>query len=306
MRTQSDPPSLDAQALEARLAFFRITPDDLKRLQALQVFARESMSEIVEQFYDHLLSQPETHDFLDDPQVVARLKEKQTTYFLQIFEGRIDAEYVRNRLEVGAVHARLSVPPRWYIGAFTWYLELVRSALAKHEDDVDEARQDYEAIERVMHFDASLAMDAYIHGHLDDNRRQRAAIRELATPVIRVHDRVVMLPLVGTVDSARAQQVMESVLTAISQEQAQVLLLDIAGVAVVDTQVADYLLKTTDAVRLLGAQTILTGISAQVARTIVELGVDLSSLHTRNTLADGLQLALSLLGKRITDVADRR
>ena len=113
-------------------------------------------------------------------------------------------------------------------------------------------------------------------------------------------DRVLLLPLVGTIDSHRAQQVMESVLERIGEEQAKVLLLDIAGVVVVDTQVADYLLKTTAAVRLLGAQTIITGISPQVARTIVELGVDLSGLHTRNKLSDGLELALATLGRQIT------
>jgi rsbT co-antagonist protein RsbR len=120
-----------------------------------------------------------------------------------------------------------------------------------------------------------------------------------------VFDRVLLLPLVGTIDSHRAQQVMESVLERIGEEQAKVLLLDIAGVVVVDTQVADYLLKTTTAVRLLGAQTIITGISPQVARTIVELGVDLLGLHTQNKLSDGLELALRMMGREISDPASK-
>src|SRR5690606_42002664 len=89
----------------------------------------------------------------------------------------------------------------------------------------------------------------------------QAAIRELSTPVIRLYPRVLLLPLIGTIDTHRADQLMETVLIKIVEEQAYVIIIDIAGVPVVDTSVADHLLKTTEAVRLLGAQTILSGIS---------------------------------------------
>ncbi|MEQ1568044.1 MAG: protoglobin domain-containing protein [Myxococcota bacterium] len=292
-------PLLDAYTLGVRLSFFGIGADELARLQALRPFAERVTPEIVGAFYEHLLAQPETREYLADPMLVARLERKQTVYFLQLFEGKVDPAYVENRRVVGAVHERLGVPPRWYIGAFARYLQLIHRALVREKSDPNEIQADLCAVEKMMHFDASLAIDAYISRHLDAQQRQAAAIRELSTPVIRIHDRVLLLPLVGTIDSLRAQQVMESALLRIGEEHAKVLLLDIAGVAVVDTQVADYLLKTTAAVRLLGAKTILTGISPQVARTIVELGVDLSTLHTRNTLADGLDLALGLVGRQI-------
>jgi rsbT co-antagonist protein RsbR len=92
---------------------------------------------------------------------------------------------------------------------------------------------------------------------------------------------------------------MESVLMRVVERQARVLILDIAGVPVVDTRVANHLLQTTEAVRLLGASTILTGISPQVAQTMVQLGVDLSSMHTRANLEEGLELALDLTGRVI-------
>jgi rsbT co-antagonist protein RsbR len=286
--------------LRSRVAFFRIGPDDLARLVALRPFAHQVTDSIVGRFYEHLMSQPETREFLHDPELVSRLKRKQTAYFLELFGGRVDLGYVEDRLRVGVTHARLGVPPRWYIGAYSLYLDLVHGELFARGVAPEESRLDLAAIEKIMHFDASLAIDAYVAGHLDAQQRQQAAIRELSTPVIKVFDRVLLLPLVGTIDSHRAQQVMESVLERIGEEQAKVLLLDIAGVVVVDTQVADYLLKTTAAVRLLGAQTIITGISPQVARTIVELGVDLSGLHTRNKLSDGLELALATVGRQIS------
>jgi rsbT co-antagonist protein RsbR len=300
VRSQRGMSELEDHAVQSRLEFFRITQQDLGRLRAMRELARTVVDGVVHSFYQHLMAQPETRDFLDDAEMVSRLKRKQTQYFLEMFEGRVDQEYVRNRLAVGATHARLGVHPQWYIGAFAHYLQLVHERLrARPDTNDDEIHLDLSAVEKLMHFDASLAIDAYIHQHLESINRHQAAIRELSSPVIRVFDRVLLLPLVGTVDSLRAQHIMESALARVGEEQAKVLLLDIAGVAVVDTQVADYLLKTTAAVRLLGAQTVITGISPQVARTIVELGVDLSALHTRNKLSDGLELALSIVGRQV-------
>lgn len=300
MATRRGLSEVDDPAVQSRLEFFRLESDDLRRLANMRELAQRIVEGVVQKFYEHLLSQPETRDFLNDPELVARLKRKQTQYFLQMFQGRVDREYVNERLSVGATHARLGVHPRWYIGAFAHYLQLVHEELrARPGTTPEEVHRDLAAVEKLMHFDASLAIDAYIAQHLDAFHRQQAAIRELSSPVIRVFDRVLLLPLVGTIDSLRAQHVMESALVRVGEEQAKVLLLDIAGVAVVDTQVADYLLRTTAAVRLLGAQTVITGISPQVARTMVELGVDLSGLHTRNKLSDGLELALAIIGRQL-------
>jgi rsbT co-antagonist protein RsbR len=145
----------------------------------------------------------------------------------------------------------------------------------------------------------ALAIDTYNAAYLDTMARQQAAIRELSTPVIRVYERVLLLPVVGTVDSHRAEQIMEQLLLRVVEEQARVIIVDIAGVPVVDTRVADHLIKTTAAVRLLGAETILTGISAHVARTIVQLGVDITGMHTLTRLADGIELALGIVGREV-------
>lgn len=121
---------------------------------------------------------------------------------------------------------------------------------------------------------------------------QRAALREVSTPLIPLADDVVVMPLVGAIDSARAQQIMEVLLEGIAHYQADTVLLDISGVRVVDTQVADALLRSARAVQLLGAQIILTGISADVAQTIVHLGADMGRIMTRANLQDGLRYAL--------------
>lgn len=121
---------------------------------------------------------------------------------------------------------------------------------------------------------------------------QQAAIRELSTPLLPLAEHVIALPLVGSIDSSRAQQVMETLLEGIAAYQADVAIVDITGVKVVDTQIAQMLLQTARAVRLLGAQIILTGISSALAQTLVHLGADLSGIITRSTLQQGIAWAL--------------
>jgi rsbT co-antagonist protein RsbR len=121
---------------------------------------------------------------------------------------------------------------------------------------------------------------------------QRAALRELSTPLMPLTDNVVAMPLVGAIDSARIQQIMETLLEGISDHQAEIAILDITGVQVVDTQVADGLIRAAQAVRLLGAEIVLTGIGATMAQTLVHLGADMSSITTRGTLQDGIAYAM--------------
>jgi rsbT co-antagonist protein RsbR len=121
---------------------------------------------------------------------------------------------------------------------------------------------------------------------------QEAALRELSTPLIPISNEVVIMPLIGTMDSRRAQQVLETLLEGIAGSGASVAILDITGVALVDTQVANALIRAAQAVKLLGAQVVLTGIRPEVAQTLVGLGVDLGGIVTRNSLQSGIAYAL--------------
>lgn len=294
---------IDDRELRARRAFYEITDEDLARLASLRAFGERNGAAIVDALYQLLLDQPESRTFFPDDSTVSHVKAKQRDYFLGLFEGRLDLAYVADRLRVGAVHERIGMPPKLYIGAYSRYLRLLFDRLLA-ELPVDEAHAAYRSLAKMVAFDQGLAIDTYIAANLNTVARHQAAIRELSTPVIRVHRRVLLLPLVGTVDSHRAAQIMETLLLRVVEEQARAVIVDIAGVPTVDTMVADHLLKTTEAVRLLGAETILTGISAQIARTVVQLGVDISTMHTRARLEDGIELALALLGRAITTKAE--
>jgi rsbT co-antagonist protein RsbR len=132
--------------------------------------------------------------------------------------------------------------------------------------------------------------------------RQRAEMLELSTPVVSLWEGIVALPLIGTLDSARTQVVMETLLQRIVEKEAQIAIIDITGVPTVDTLVAQHLLKAVAAARLMGADCIISGIRPQIAQTIVHLGVTLGEVTTKATLADAFALALTRTGLRVTRI----
>jgi rsbT co-antagonist protein RsbR len=132
---------------------------------------------------------------------------------------------------------------------------------------------------------------------------QRRTISELRTPVLQVWDGVLALPIVGSVDTARAQEMTEALLDRIVATGAEVVLLDVTGVPIIDTAVARHLLETVSAARLLGAEVMIVGLSTRTAISLVHLGVELTGVTTRASLAKGLELALARRGLRV--VRDR-
>ena len=145
--------------------------------------------------------------------------------------------------------------------------------------------------------------DSYIHGRDQIIARQQEEMLELSTPVVTLWDGIVALPLIGTLDSARTQVVMESLLQAIVQTNSRFAIIDITGVPTVDTLVAQHLLKTITAARLMGAECILSGIRPQIAQTIVHLGINLEDVVTKARLAEAFRLALERSGRMVTRIA---
>ena len=137
-------------------------------------------------------------------------------------------------------------------------------------------------------------------------QRQQQELLELSTPVVKLWDGVLALPLIGTLDSARTQIVMESLLQKIVETGSNVAIIDITGVPTVDTLVAQHLIKTITAARLMGADCIISGIRPQIAQTIVHLGVHLADVTTKASLADAFALALDRLGLGVARLGNAR
>lgn len=141
--------------------------------------------------------------------------------------------------------------------------------------------------------------EVYLKSREDIIRRQQKDIMEMSTPVIKLWDSILAVPLIGTLDSARTQIVMESLLQEIVRTGSKIAILDITGVPTVDTQTAQHLIKTVSAARLMGADCIISGIRPQIAQTIVHLGVDIFDVPTKATMADAVKDALTRLNWRI-------
>jgi rsbT co-antagonist protein RsbR len=134
---------------------------------------------------------------------------------------------------------------------------------------------------------------------------QRRTISELQTPVIQVWDGILALPIIGSLDTARAQDMTEALLEKIIETASQIVIMDITGVPVVDTAVAKHLLETVSAARLLGAEVLIVGLTSRIAMTLVHLGIDLGGVVTRTTMARGLQFAFARLGLDVVRRTDR-
>jgi rsbT co-antagonist protein RsbR len=146
---------------------------------------------------------------------------------------------------------------------------------------------------------AQRTVNAYQLSREDIIRRQQQELLELSTPVIKLWDGVLAVPMIGTLDSNRTQIVMETLLQQIVETESSLAIIDITGVPTVDTLVAQHLLKTVSAIRLMGADCIISGIRPQIAQTIVHLGIDLQGISSKATLADALALALQRNGFRV-------
>jgi rsbT co-antagonist protein RsbR len=148
--------------------------------------------------------------------------------------------------------------------------------------------------------------EAYMQSRESIISRQQQELMELSTPVVQLWDNVLALPLIGTLDSERTQVVMENLLEKVVETGAKIAIIDITGVPTVDTLVAQHLLKTVAAARLMGADCIISGIRPQIAQTIVHLGINLADIITKATLADAFAIALQRTGAKVTRLSGKQ
>ncbi|MGB9724128.1 MAG: STAS domain-containing protein [Chloroflexia bacterium] len=156
-----------------------------------------------------------------------------------------------------------------------------------------------QAIEDLAHRSRCWVAQIYLEAYEEQMELQKRTLSELSTPVIKVYENVLVLPLVGAIDTERAKRIMEELLLGITRHQAELVIIDITGVPVVDTAVANHLIQTIKAARLLGARSILVGISGEVAQALVHLQIDLSGVVTRSNLQAGIEYALEQMGLEI-------
>ena len=178
---------------------------------------------------------------------------------------------------------------------------LARSLFAKFQTDFEKLNRILDAYEPAANRIANTVAVGFVQERERVIRQQQEAIRELSTPVLQVRERLLILPIIGVIDPQRARQLTEQLLRAIRTNRAKVVVIDITGVAAMDVTVANHLVQTVEASRLLGATVIVTGLSPEIAQTLVTIGVDLGKMNTVGDLQGGIEQAERLLGYKVVN-----
>jgi rsbT co-antagonist protein RsbR len=181
---------------------------------------------------------------------------------------------------------------------------LARSLFEKYREDFDLLNRVLDAYEPAANRIANTVAVSFVEERERVIRQQQDSLLQLSTPVLQVRERLLILPIIGVLDDTRARQLTEQLLSGIRNHRAKVVVVDITGVADVDEAVANSLVQTVDASRLMGAEVIITGLSSKIAQTLVTIGVDLSKMRTVGDLQGGIEEAERQLGFRVTRPAD--
>jgi rsbT co-antagonist protein RsbR len=181
---------------------------------------------------------------------------------------------------------------------------LARSLFKKYQADFELLNQVLDAYEPAANRIANTVAVSFVQERERVIRQQQEAIRELSTPVLQVRERLLILPIIGVIDSQRAKQLTEQLLRGIRNNRAKVVVVDITGVPTIDSTVANHVVQTVEASRLMGASVIITGLSSEIAQTLVTIGVDLSKLNAVGDLQGGIEEAERLLGYKVMEAEE--
>jgi len=277
---------------------FNVTDADLEQVRAYGKRVTPLIDVFIERLYDFMRGALGEHFTLHfpDARTLGRAQGALRGAWLEFWEARWDAQYTASREHVGDVHAQLQIDPRHYLSAMTHAFTLWTGELAPEGLSDAERRAAVASVQRVIAMEAALVVDTYNRRTQEIINQQSRALIDMSTPIAALSDGVLMLPIVGILDSRRAQDIMRRMLEQVGEKQAVAFILDISGVAVVDTAVANHLIRMTKAARLMGCEAIVSGVSAQVAETVVELGIDVGEMKTTGNLKDALRVAFRLAG----------
>ena len=293
-----------SQGAVALLATYRLDDGDMRRIREFAQIAKPRMQEMVTEWYAWLQTQPEFDQFFSDTATLKRVQRLQDDYWLLFMSGSIDDEYIAMRRKVGEAHARIGLPLNTYFAGMNMFMELFGKCMRDHDMSDDARSRMEESVTKLLHLDTAVVVETYNHLVEETLTAQAKSLMEMSTPVTQIWSGILLLPIVGIIDSKRARDIMNATLAKIGETQARIFILDISGVGVVDTAVANHLIKITRATRLMGCDCTISGVSPSIAQTIVDLGIDVGRIKTTSTMQDALADAFHRVGMQITRTAE--
>ncbi|NME69648.1 protoglobin domain-containing protein [Flammeovirga aprica] len=278
---------------------YGITEIDINALHDFKPVAIEEIPKMVESWYKWLKTTAEFQEYFADPSTLHRVQKLQLSFWEEFFDADINDQYVATRKSVGEVHARIGLSQEIYLAGVDHFLSLFIEILLAQDWDREKIDRIRRALNKIVHMDMTIIVQSYEHVVNQKITAQSKTLMAMSTPVTQLWDGLLLLPVVGLIDSRRAQDIMDNTLNHISQHHAQSFILDISGVAVVDTAVANHLIKITKATKLMGCECIISGLSPAVAQTIVELGIDVGTIKTTANLKAAIEIAFEKLNMKI-------
>lgn len=290
---------LNEQAVERRKRIIGLEPTDLERIASIKSLVLAHTEEYTSVFFDYLSSFEEGRAMLANRTIAERARQLKREHLVAMVQADYGTGYVAQRLELALLYSKAGLDLRLFLAAFHYLLKSIGATIMQHF--AAQPMVGFEAfmsLNKVGFFDIGIIVDALVFERERVIRQQQEAIRELSTPVLQIRDRLLLLPIIGVIDTHRARLITESLLKAIRANRAKVVVMDITGVATIDSKVANHVIQTVTAAKLMGATVIVTGLSAEVAQSLVVLGIDLTKLKTVGDLQGGLEEAEFLLEPR--------
>ena len=281
-----------------RRQFVGLGPDDVARITAIKPIIEKHLEALTDAFFAHLANIPEAKVLLGYPELTRQARALKRAHMLDMLGGEYGLEYARARIELALLYGRVGLETKIFVGAFQQVMGTAAELIIAEKPA--DGLQCYLSLQKVAYLDMGIHSDVVIHERQRIIGRQSEAIRELSTPVLQVRERLLLLPLIGVIDTHRAKLITENLLKAVRDARAKVVVMDVTGVATIDSKVANHLIQTVSATKLMGATTIVTGVTAEVAQSMVALGIEMTPFKTVGDLQGGLEYAEQLLGFHIT------
>lgn len=292
------------QDVAATLAKFNILERDVALIREAGRRLEGRFDAFIAEWYQWLCGHAEFERYFgNDRARLERAQSMQRVHWQTFFSGMLDVEYFHSRRHVSTMHARIELPNDIFIAGMSEVRNQIARELGALQPRSDDLEDMIAAIGKLLALETFLAIDELTRIQREKLEEASQAIIEMSTPVTPIWEGMLLLPLVGIMDSIRARDVMNKTLAKIAETRSRVFVLDIGGVAAMDTAVANQIIKISKATRLMGCETIVSGISPAVARTLVELGVAVDDVRTTATLQDAITIGLRLIGADSTSAA---
>jgi rsbT co-antagonist protein RsbR len=297
---------LNGENIERRRRLVGLDAQDLVNISSIKDLISSHVDEYVSLFFERLSALEEGRSLIANRLLAERTRHLKRERLIATVHGDYGAAYVEQRLELTMLYSKAGLELRVFLAAFHYVLKGIGTTIMKHFEATPLVGFDaFMSLKKVAFFDIGISVDVIVFERERVIRLQQDAIRELSTPVLQIRERLLLLPIIGVIDSHRARLLTESLLASIRENRAKVVVMDITGVATIDSKVANHLIQTVTAAKLMGASVIVTGLSADVAQSMASLGIDLAKLNTVGDLQGGIEEAERFLGYRVVSGSDR-